>query len=104
MIAIGLIDFDKLLRVILSDLAKVQSDWYNGGTGREVAFMGDFIRIFSKGRRNCDVGSIAPLTCKKTLYFLDQKGIGGSDAYGVEIGITLRIHEIPFSKTPIFQL
>ena len=97
------IDFDKVADHALNDAGKSMSRWLDGYPKDEAAFMNHLTGIFSRNRRNCDVGVDSPVGLESRLYMLHRGDDDSSDKYGADVAVTIFVNE-SYLKTALFQL
>jgi len=98
------INFDFLIRRVLSDLAIALDAWVAGQPRSEEALMNHLTGQLSRRRRGCDVGRANPINARIHLALLHRKGRRQTDKYGADLAVTVYIDQENFLKTAFFQL
>jgi hypothetical protein len=101
------IDSDRFINAIYSDIEQAIREWHDGGFQDETSFCHDATRILNRRRRRCDVGKFEKVTVKSDLHVLHRKGSGQSDRFGSDVAVTvaLTVNSIEqFRKAVFFQV
>lgn len=98
------INFDRVLKDILSDMEHVADGWSRGRPQDETALLNRITERLSRHRRRCDVGVETPVTVEAEFYELHRRGSKQTDRYGADFAVTIAIPAENFMKTALFQL
>src|SRR6266516_3950475 len=104
----SIVNFDRVLKELLWDMAYVVNDWAKGKPQKEAVLLNRITARLSRSRRKCDVGVKKPLVMTAEFYELHRRGEKQSDKYGSDLAVTIRIKEgstrrPTFLKTALFQ-
>lgn len=98
------VDFDRLVKIALSELGSALSAWIGGEPKDEVVLLSHITGRLNRRRRACDVGNVTPVRMETRLSMLHRRGPRQTDRYGCDLALTVSIPTDGFLKTACFQL
>lgn len=100
----NIIDHDRMLKIILTEVGWVIDGWLKGRPLDEVALMNRLTGMLARQRRGCDVGILMPVEVKCRVFHLHRQGTKQTDKYGSDLAVTIFTDEDILKKTVFFQL